>query len=146
MFDIGYSELLLIAVVTLLVVGPKDLPRVLRTVGQWMGRARGMARHFRSGVDAMIRESELEEMNKQWAAQNAAIMAGTPVVDDPDDIADCADAQHRTTLLPHDDAASRPQHPAPDDLPVMTTPPELLPNVTAPTAEDVGPAASKPAP
>lgn len=90
MFDIGYSELLLIGVVTLLVVGPKDLPRVLRTVGQWIGRGRSMARHFRSGIDNMIRESELEEMNKQWAAQNAAIMAATPVIDDPDDIEDRA--------------------------------------------------------
>lgn len=92
MFDIGYSELLLIGVVTLLVVGPKDLPRVLRTVGQWIGRGRSMARHFRSGIDNMIRESELEDMNKQWAAQNAAIMAETPTLDDLDDIEDRAEA------------------------------------------------------
>lgn len=82
MFDIGYSELLLIGIVALLVIGPKDLPRVMRSVGQWVSKARGMARHFRSGVDAMIRESEIEDMNKQWAAHNASIMAAHP--NDPD--------------------------------------------------------------
>lgn len=81
MFDIGYSELLLIAVVTLLVVGPKELPNLLRTIGRWVGRGRSMARHFRAGFDAMIREAEIEEMQKQWTAHNAAIMAATPNID-----------------------------------------------------------------
>ncbi|HEY0028337.1 MAG TPA: Sec-independent protein translocase protein TatB [Allosphingosinicella sp.] len=74
MFDIGYSELLIIAVVALIVIGPKDLPRVMRTVGQWVGRARGMARHFRSGIDTMMRESELQEMEKKWREDNERIM------------------------------------------------------------------------
>lgn len=82
MFDIGYSELLLIAIVTLLVVGPKELPNLLRTIGRWTGRARSMARHFRSGFDAMVREAEIEEMNKQWAAHNQSIMASTPDLTD----------------------------------------------------------------
>ncbi|HEX8578189.1 MAG TPA: Sec-independent protein translocase protein TatB [Allosphingosinicella sp.] len=80
MFDIGYSELLVIAVVALIVIGPKDLPRVMRTVGQWVGRARGMARHFRSGVDTMIREAELEEMEKKWREENDRIMRDHPMV------------------------------------------------------------------
>ena len=78
MFDIGYSELLLIAVVALVVIGPKDLPRVMRTVGQWVGRARGMARHFRSGVDTMMREAELEEMEKKWREENERILKDHP--------------------------------------------------------------------
>jgi len=78
MFDIGYMELLVIAAVALVVIGPKDLPRVMRTVGQWVGRARGMARHFRSGIDTMIRESELEEMEKKWREENARILAEHP--------------------------------------------------------------------
>jgi sec-independent protein translocase protein TatB len=78
MFDIGYSELLVIAVVALIVIGPKDLPRVMRTVGQWVGRARGMARHFRSGVDTMMREAELEEMEKKWREENERIMREHP--------------------------------------------------------------------
>ena len=80
MFDVGAPELLLIAIVALLVVGPKDLPRLLRTVGNWVGKARATARHFRTGVDAMIREAEMEEMQKQWEAQNAAIMKAHPAV------------------------------------------------------------------
>jgi sec-independent protein translocase protein TatB len=79
MFDVGAPELLLIAIVALLVVGPKDLPKLLRTVGQWVGKARGAARHFRSGIDAMIREAELEEMQKKWEAENAAIMRAHPM-------------------------------------------------------------------
>ncbi|HEX6376836.1 MAG TPA: Sec-independent protein translocase protein TatB [Allosphingosinicella sp.] len=78
MFDIGYSELLLIAVVALVVIGPKDLPRVMRTVGHWVGRARGMARHFRSGIDTMMREAELEEMEKKWREENERILRDHP--------------------------------------------------------------------
>ena len=78
MFDVGYSELLLIAIVTLLVVGPKELPNLLRQIGRWTGKARAMARHFRSGFDTMVREAEIEEMNKQWSAHNQAIMDATP--------------------------------------------------------------------
>ena len=74
MFGIDSSELLVIALVALVVIGPKDLPRVMRTVGQWVGRARGMARHFRTGVDTMIRESELADMEKKWRADNERIM------------------------------------------------------------------------
>jgi len=81
MFGIDSGELLIIAVVALVVIGPKDLPRVMRTVGQWVGRARGMARHFRSGIDTMMRESELEEMEKKWQADNARIMRDHPVAE-----------------------------------------------------------------
>lgn len=87
MFDIASTELLIVAVVALVVIGPKDLPRVMRTVGQWVGRARGMARHFRSGIDTMIRESELEEMEKKWQADNDRIMrehpSAAPAADSP---------------------------------------------------------------
>lgn len=64
MFDIAWSELGIIAVVALVVIGPKDLPKVLRTVGQWTSKARSMAREFQSGIDDMVRESELDELRK----------------------------------------------------------------------------------
>ncbi|WP_339707130.1 Sec-independent protein translocase protein TatB [uncultured Sphingosinicella sp.] len=83
MFDVGAPELLLIGIIALLVVGPKDLPRLLRTVGNWVGKARATARHFRTGVDAMIREAEMEDMQKQWEAQNAAIMKAHPATPEP---------------------------------------------------------------
>lgn len=78
MFDVAPTELLLVAVVALVVIGPKDLPRVMRTVGHWVGRARGVARHFRSGIDTMIREAELEEMEQKWKAENERILSAHP--------------------------------------------------------------------
>ena len=79
MFGVDSIEFLVVAVVALLVIGPKDLPHVLRKVGQWVGRARGVARHFRSGLDTMIRESELDEMEKRWREENDRIMREHPV-------------------------------------------------------------------
>lgn len=81
MFGIDSSELLFIALVALLVIGPKDLPRAMRWVGQWVGKGRAMSRHLRTGFDAMMREAELEEMQKIWAAQNEAIMKATAMPD-----------------------------------------------------------------
>lgn len=78
MFDVAPTELMLVAFVALVVIGPKDLPRAMRIVGKWVGRARGVARQFRSGLDTMIRESELAEMEKQWAAENERIMREYP--------------------------------------------------------------------
>ena len=80
MFDIASTELLLVAAVALIVIGPKELPLVMRKVGQWAGRARGVARQFRSGFDAMVREAELEEMEKKWREENERIMREHPAV------------------------------------------------------------------
>ena len=74
MFDVAPTEFLLVAVIALIVIGPKDLPKAMRVVGYWVGRMRGVARQFRSGFDSMVREAELEEMEKRWAAENARIM------------------------------------------------------------------------
>lgn len=82
MFDVAPTELLLVVVVALVVIGPKDLPKAMRFVGKWMGKARGMARHFRAGLDTMMREAELEELEKQWREQNDAIMREFPRADD----------------------------------------------------------------
>ena len=65
MFDIGWTEMLVIAVVAIVVIGPKELPRALRTAGQWMSKARGLARDFQRHVDDMVRESELEELRQK---------------------------------------------------------------------------------
>ena len=81
MFGVDSGELLIIAVVALLIIGPKDLPKAMRVVGHWVGRARGMARHFRSGIDTMMRESELEEMEKKWREENERIMRDHPLTD-----------------------------------------------------------------
>tara|TARA_B100000315_G_scaffold259491_1_gene315766 strand:+ start:5611 stop:6096 length:486 start_codon:yes stop_codon:yes gene_type:complete len=65
MFDIGWTEITIILIVAIIVIGPKDLPRVLRTVGQWVGKAKAMTREFRGHVDDMIRDTELDEVKKQ---------------------------------------------------------------------------------
>ncbi|WP_174285994.1 Sec-independent protein translocase protein TatB [Sphingomonas bacterium] len=85
MFDIAPSEFLLVAFVALIVIGPKDLPKAMRIVGYWVGKARGVARQFRSGFDEMVREAELEEMEKRWATENERIMREhpQPAIDQP---------------------------------------------------------------
>lgn len=65
MFDIAWSELALIAAVALIVIGPKDLPRVMRNIGQWTRRARAMAADFQRNLDDMMREAELDEIRKE---------------------------------------------------------------------------------
>jgi sec-independent protein translocase protein TatB len=78
MFDIAPSELLLVAVVALLVIGPKDLPLALRSAGRWLGKIRRMSNHFRAGVETMIREAEIAELEKEWQERNARILAINP--------------------------------------------------------------------
>lgn len=82
MFNIDSSEFLLVAIVALVVIGPKDLPKAMRVVGYWVGKARGVSRQFRQGFDNMVREAELAEMEKRWAAENARIMAEHPMTSD----------------------------------------------------------------
>lgn len=65
MFDIGWDEMALIAAVSLIVIGPKDLPTVLRQVGRWTRKARDVAGEFHRGVDEMLRESELADLKQQ---------------------------------------------------------------------------------
>ena len=78
MFDIGSAELLLIVIVAVIVIGPKDLPLALRTAGRWIGKIRKVSGHFRAGLDTMIREAEMEEMEKKWREQNDKIMREHP--------------------------------------------------------------------
>jgi sec-independent protein translocase protein TatB len=65
MFDVGWDEMALVAVVALIVIGPKDLPDVLRQIGRWTRKAREMAGEFQRGVDDMVRESELSDLKSQ---------------------------------------------------------------------------------
>ena len=74
MFGVDSTEFIIVAVLALVFIGPKDLPKVMRTVGYWVGKMRGMARHFTSGLENMMREAELEEMEKKWREENERIM------------------------------------------------------------------------
>ena len=65
MFDIGWSEMGLILLVALIVIGPKDLPRLARQIGRWSGKARAMAREFQRSLDDMAREAELQDIKSE---------------------------------------------------------------------------------
>ena len=108
MFGVDTSEFLVVAVLALLFIGPKELPRVMMTIGRWVGRARGYARHFTAGIENVMREAELEEMDRKWREQNQAILAQYP-------------AEH---YYPEGDASAAVADPSAVMLPsVMPTPP-----------------------
>ena len=121
MFDLGWSEILVIAVIAILVVGPKDLPRLMRTVGEWVAKARRMASHFQSGVDEMIRQSELEDLRKELKSIHRDI--NTPISSTP----------YTSTTPPPDKMVELdPPKPAPLPLPVTTG--VTIPEPPAPAA------------
>ena len=99
MFGVDSTEFAIVAILALIFIGPKDLPKVMRTVGYWVGRIRGMARHFTSGLENMMREAELEEMEKKWREENERIMrlhpanAEYPEPGTPDEMPPAADPE-----------------------------------------------------
>ncbi len=131
MFDIAPTELLLVAFIALVVIGPKDLPKAMRFVGYWVGRARGVARQFRSGFDTMVREAELEEMEKKWTSENERIMREHPA-----EPADSDKLIEAAAPVEPDQPDSDPDQP---DLPLMVEKPVVVPSpkeAAAPTDAD----------
>lgn len=110
MFDIGWQELLVIAVVTIVVVGPKDLPRVLRAVTLGIRKVRGMARDFQDSIDELAREAELQELRKE--IEQAA--AGTDIEKELNSIADPAREmeEHAREIARSLEAPAEPDKPA----------------------------------
>ena len=76
MFDIGWQELFLVALVTIIVVGPKELPRVLRTVTLWIRKMRTMASQFQEGIEEMAREADLDELRRDVEREVEKVGAG----------------------------------------------------------------------
>ena len=113
MFGVDTSEFIIVAIAALLFIGPKELPAAMRTVGRWVGKVRGMARHFSSGIEAVIREAELEEMERKWREENDRIMREFPAVGEG--LTKEADqvAETRAYL----EQAAPPPAPDPDELP-----------------------------
>ena len=116
MFGVDTSELILVAVLALIFIGPKDLPNALRMVGRWYGQIRGMARHFTSGVEAMIREAELEEMEKKWREENDRIMREYPALLDAQK-AEAEQAQESVPPVEPPEGIPDPLTPPPDQAP-----------------------------
>jgi len=113
-FDIAPTELLVLGAVAILVIPPKDLPRAMRMAGHWVGKARGVARQFRSGFDELIRESELAEMEKRWAAENERILREHPAT---------VMAEHDTSMAP-----VTVEEPVVEPAPVLGNPPGPAPD------------------
>ncbi|MCM8730696.1 Sec-independent protein translocase protein TatB [Hephaestia sp. GCM10023244] len=132
MFDIAPTELLLVAFIAIIVIGPKDLPKAMRFVGHWVGRARGVARQFRSGFDAMVREAELEEMEKRWKEENERIMRehpsdDAPALPAPDDAAAAGDSAADDAVASGEAPATGSASSSEDGAPVMVEKPVLDP-------------------
>ena len=111
--DLSWSHILLLLVVALVVVGPKDLPRLMREVGRWAGKARAMADQFRKSFDEMARQSELDELRRE--------------IDELRTMRPIADAQRHVSeaILPPDLMS---QPPMADDVPPAPEPaPETTP-------------------
>ncbi|QIG79828.1 Sec-independent protein translocase protein TatB [Stakelama tenebrarum] len=140
--DIGWSELLMVGFIALIVIGPKDLPKAMRFAGQWVGKARGVARQFRSGFDAMVREAELAEMEKKWAEENARIMREHPMqgsLPGPDgEVAPPAAPQPAAEPAPP--PAS--QHVADEDAPPVMTERPVVHEPPQPEASETAPPAN----
>jgi sec-independent protein translocase protein TatB len=91
MFDIGWQELALAAVIALLVIGPKDLPTAMHTLGRWVRYARGVGRELRQGIDELAREAELDDLNKDVQSLRAS---GSPRNILNDKVLDTMDSDH----------------------------------------------------
>ena len=123
MFGVDSTEFLIVAIAALLFIGPKDLPMAMRTVGRWVARVRGMARHFTSGIETMMREAELEEMEQKWREENDRIMRDYPALLDATATPSASDVETEEPMLPLDpesfshgpSAAQLADHYNPDD-------------------------------
>ncbi|HEX4111351.1 MAG TPA: Sec-independent protein translocase protein TatB [Stellaceae bacterium] len=131
MFDFSWSEILLIGVVALVVIGPKDLPRVLRTAGQWVGRARAIARDFQFQIDKMVRDSELDDVRKTMNAAASGDIDRTirNFVDPTGEIEKSVSTPDMLGETPTPSTAA----PPPEPLPAPAEPEQLaLPTIDAP--------------
>jgi sec-independent protein translocase protein TatB len=139
MFDIGWSELLLIGIVTLIVIGPKELPGALRTLGQWMTKVRRMASEFQNQFQDALREAELSELKKEvdeMAAKASSYTQFDPLEDVRRDIEKAAG-----DLPPFDAVAEGRAVPTP--APAVSEPASAA-QVAPPSAEPVASSAEPP--
>ena len=123
MFDIAWSELALIAAVALIVIGPKDLPRVMRNLGQWTRRARAMAAEFQRNLDDMMREAELDEIRKEVEK-----VSPTQFKESLEKLVDAKGIEEAVKIDPDKPAATPEPTPAPE--PAATAAPEVAPHPT----------------
>ncbi len=135
MLDLGWSEILIIGAVALVVIGPKELPNALKTFAYWMKQARKMAREFHSGVDEMIRQAELDDARK--AVEDARQNIGKQIENSVDPTGDVKSALSDNPMRPPTPAVPASPAPAAIAVSAATTPAPASPVVPAepPAAE-----------
>ena len=130
MFDFAWSELMVIGAVALVVIGPKDLPKALKTAGMLVRRARGMAREFQNSIDDMIREAELDDVRK--TVQEATRFDLDKTIHNAID----PDGQLKQPIFPVDESAPTPtaveRPPVTAELPPPDEPPAEPPPLAEP--------------
>lgn len=121
MFDIGWSELVLIGVVALVAIGPKELPGVLRMVGQWMGKARKMAAEFQGQFQEAMREAEMADLKKSFDEVKEAATGFNPLSSLQKDVSDALrvdaldkPAETTTTAVEPPTTPTTPEAPTPE--------------------------------
>jgi sec-independent protein translocase protein TatB len=124
-FDLGWSEMLVIGAVALVIIGPKELPNALRTAGYWVRKARGLSREFQGSFEQMIREAELDEVRKDLkkATEFDIESEFRKTVDPTGELAESA----KLPAVPDhfDETGARPVS-AGEGSPVPTPPPEMI--------------------
>lgn len=123
MFDIGWSELVLIGVVALIAIGPKELPGVLRMVGQWMGKARKMAAEFQGQFQEAMREAEMADLKKSFDEVKEAATGFNPLTSLQKDVSDAlrVDALDKPAETPTTTVAEPPVSPTTPEAPTPAT-------------------------
>jgi sec-independent protein translocase protein TatB len=150
MFDFSWAELALIAAVALVVIGPKDLPRALRTAGMWARKARAISREFQSSIEQMVREAELDEVKKELqAATSLNLESEIKKTVDPDGSLGAAvtptEPVHSIAAPTPAPEASAPETP-PAETPAHTAAPETASALPDPETVPSAPASPSPEP
>jgi sec-independent protein translocase protein TatB len=137
MFELDWGKLVIIGIVALIAIGPKELPTVLRTLGQWVAKIRRMAGEFQGQFQEALREAEMADLKKQAEELHSAVTDATHF-DPLADVNKSADAPQPASV----EAAAEPLAPAEQALPPIDVPPPEPPPVTE---QDFAPAEPPPA-
>jgi len=136
MFDISWGKLVVIGVIALIVIGPKELPTVLRTVGQWMGKIRRMAGEFQGQFQEAMREAEMADLKKQFDETTSGLKSAFDTTDIKNEL---------EKMIQEPTGTTSPSPSAPPSAPTAS-PPEVPPTApTDPVALGTAPVAPAPA-